>query len=118
MKEIISLLTFLYDDSNNCLILDEPELHLHPQFQSFFLNEIRKVAGNPKTGTGKKMIFIITHSPYFLDFRTLDDIKHVLVCHNHEMPSYVKDDDLDSQDEYVIKKFLPELLKIQDFAKR
>lgn len=107
MKEIISLLTFLYDDSNNCLILDEPELHLHPQFQSFFLNEIRKVAGNPKTGTGKKMIFIITHSPYFLYFRTLDDIKHVLVCHNHEMPSYVKDDDLDSQDEYVIKKFLP-----------
>lgn len=107
MKEIISLLTFLYDDSNDCLILDEPELHLHPQFQSFLLSEIRKIAGNPKVEPGKKMIFIITHSPYFLDFRNLDDLKHVLVCHNHEMPSYVKDNDLNGQDEYVIKKFLP-----------
>lgn len=107
MKEIISLLTFLYDDSNNCLIFDEPELHLHPQFQSFFLNEIRKVAGDPNTDPGKKMIFIISHSPFFLDFRTLDDIKHVIVCHNHEKPTYVSDGDLDQQDEYVIKKFLP-----------
>lgn len=107
MKEIISLLTFLYDDSNNCLIFDEPELHLHPQFQSFFLNEIRRVAGNPFRESGKKMFFIISHSPYFLDFRTLDDLKHVLVCHNHEKPTYVSDGDLDYQDEYVIKKFLP-----------
>ncbi|MCQ2163760.1 MAG: AAA family ATPase [Bacteroidales bacterium] len=107
MKEIISLLTFLYDDSNNCLIFDEPELHLHPQFQSFFLNEIRNVAGNPYTEPGKKIIYIITHSPFFLDFRTLDDVKHVLVCHNHEKPTYVSDGDLDLQDEYVIKKFLP-----------
>lgn len=107
MKEIISLLTFLYEDGNNCLIFDEPELHLHPQFQSFFLNEIRKIAGNPHTEPGKKIIFIISHSPYFLDFRTLDDVKHVLVCHNHEMPTYVSEGDLDPQDEYVIKKFLP-----------
>lgn len=107
MKEIISLLTFLYDDSNNCLIFDEPELHLHPQFQSFFLNEIRRVAGNPFSESGKKMIYIISHSPYFLDFHTLNDLKHVLVCHNHEKPTYVSDGDLDSQDEYVIKRFLP-----------
>lgn len=107
MKEIISLLTFLYDDSYNCLIFDEPELHLHPQFQSFFLNEIRKVAGNPSVDPGKKLVFIISHSPYFLDFRSIDDLKHVLVCHNHEKPTFVKDDDLDNQDEYVIKKFLP-----------
>ena len=53
------------------------------------------------------MIFIISHSPFFLDFRTLDDIKHVIVCHNHEKPTYVSDGDLDQQDEYVIKKFLP-----------
>ena len=47
LKELITLLTFLYDPSKNCIIFDEPELHLHPQFQSFFLEEIRKVAGNP-----------------------------------------------------------------------
>ena len=107
MKEIISLLTFLYDDTYNCLIFDEPELHLHPQFQSFFLNEIRKVAGDPELESGKKLIFIITHSPYFLDIRSVEDLQHILVCHNHQMPTFIKANDLDKQDEYVLKKFLP-----------
>lgn len=107
MKEIISLLTFLYDDSNDCLIFDEPELHLHPQFQSFFLNEIRKLAGDPKSEVGKKLFFIITHSPYFIDIRNLEDLQHILVCHNHKMPTYIKPEDLDEQDKYVLKKFLP-----------
>lgn len=107
MKEIISLLTFLYDDSNNCIIFDEPELHLHPQFQSFFLNEIRKIAGDPKIEADKKLFFIITHSPYFLDIRSIKDLQHILVCHNHQKPTYIKKDDLDEQDRYVLKKFLP-----------
>lgn len=107
MKEIISLLTFLYDDSNDCLIFDEPELHLHPQFQSFFLNEIRKLAGDPKSEPGKKLFFIITHSPYFIDVKNLDDLQHILVCHNHQMPTYIREEDLDDQDKYVLKKFLP-----------
>ena len=107
LKEIISLLTFLYDDNNECLILDEPELHLHPQFQSFFLNELRKVAGNPREIKGKKLFFIITHSPYFLDIRSIEDIKNILVCHNHEMPTYIPEDFLGEQDLYILKKFLP-----------
>lgn len=107
LKEIISLLTFLYDDEYNCLIFDEPELHLHPQFQSFFLSEIRKMAGDPKVDATKKLFFIITHSPYFLDLQTLDDLNHVLVCHNGQMPSYIKDGDLDQQDQFVLNRFLP-----------
>ena len=107
LKEIISLLTFLYDDEYDCLIFDEPELHLHPQFQSFFLSEIRKMAGDPKVDATKKLFFIITHSPYFLDLQTLDDLNHVLVCHNGQMPSYIKDGDLDQQDQFVLNRFLP-----------
>lgn len=107
LKEIISLLTFLYDDEHNCLIFDEPELHLHPQFQSFFLSEIRKMAGDPNQDPTKKLFFIITHSPYFLDVQTLDDLNHILVCHNGQMPTYIKDGDLDAQDQYVLKRFLP-----------
>lgn len=107
MKEIISLLTFLYDEDIQCIIFDEPELHLHPQFQSFFLNEIRKLAGDPKSEVGKKIFFIITHSPYFIDIRNLDELQHILVCHNHQMPTYIQAEDLDAQDKYVLKKFLP-----------
>ena len=105
LKELITLLTFLYDESNNCLILDEPELHLHPQFQSFLLSEIRKFAGDPKVDPTKKLFFIITHSPYFLDLRSIDDLKSILVCHYNEPPNFV--DTLDVQDEYILKKFLP-----------
>ncbi|MGX9249086.1 ATP-dependent nuclease [Sphingobacterium multivorum] len=105
LKELITLLTFLYDDSKNCLILDEPELHLHPQFQSFLLSEIRKCAGDPKVDPSKKLFFIITHSPYFLDLRSLDDLKSILVCHYNIPPNYV--DNLDEQDEFILKRFLP-----------
>lgn len=105
LKELITLLTFLYDDSKECLILDEPELHLHPQFQSFFLSEMRRLAGNPKKTPGKKIFFLITHSPYFLDLKTIDDLKSVIVFQNNAKPSFVEE--LEGQDEYIIKKFLP-----------
>jgi hypothetical protein len=105
LKELMTLLTFLYDESKNCLILDEPELHLHPQFQSFLLSEIRKFSGDPKINPTKKLFFIITHSPYFLDLRSIDDLKSILVCHYNEPPNFV--DTLDTQDEYILKKFLP-----------
>ncbi|AZB09971.1 hypothetical protein EG344_14695 [Chryseobacterium sp. G0162] len=105
LKELLTLLTFLYDDSKNCLIFDEPELHLHPQFQSFLLSEIRRFAGDPKVDSTKKLFFIITHSPYLLDLRSLDDLKSILVCHYNEPPNYV--DNLEAQDEYILRKFLP-----------
>lgn len=105
LKELMTLLTFLYDESKDCLILDEPELHLHPQFQSFLLGEVRKFAGDPKVDSTKKLFFIITHSPYFLDLRSIDDLKSILVCHYNEPPNFV--DNLDAQDEYILRKFLP-----------
>jgi hypothetical protein len=105
LKELITLLTFLYDDTKDSLILDEPELHLHPQYQSFLLNEIRKLSGNPKTDPSKKIFFIITHSPYFLDLRSISDLKSILVCHYNEPLKFI--DSLDAQDEYILNKFLP-----------
>lgn len=47
IKELLVLLTHLYDDSHKVLIIDEPELNLHPQYQAFLLEHIRKVSGNP-----------------------------------------------------------------------
>lgn len=105
LKELITLLTFLYDPTKNCIIFDEPELHLHPQFQSFFLQEIRKIAGNPLEDPTKKIFFIITHSPYFIDLKSLDDLKNILVCHLDKVPTYVNE--LDADDQFILKKFLP-----------
>lgn len=105
LKQILTMLTFLHDDTKNCLIFDEPELHLHPQIQSFLLGEMRKMAGNPLVDRTKKLFFIITHSPYFLDIRSLDDLRNVLVCHAGAPPDYVQQ--IDGQDEYILRKFLP-----------
>lgn len=77
IKELLVLLTHLYNDENPYLIIDEPELNLHPQYQAFFMQEVRKVAGDPKI-PGRKMVFLITHSPFMLDFRSIDDVKAVL----------------------------------------
>jgi hypothetical protein len=65
------------------------------------------LAGDPFTDSSKKLFFIITHSPYFLDLRSIDDLKSVLVCHTNQMPTYIKTGDLDDNDEYILKKFLP-----------
>lgn len=58
IKELLVLLTHLYSDEHQCLIVDEPELNLHPQYQSFFMQEARKLAGNPSTGVNKKVLFL------------------------------------------------------------
>ena len=78
IKELCVLLTNLYDDRIDVLIIDEPELNLHPQNQAFFMREVRKVAGNPNEDANKKIIFLVTHSPFILDFRSFDDLKSVI----------------------------------------
>ena len=78
IKELFVLLTHLYDDQHGYLIIDEPELNLHPQYQAFFMQEVRKVAGTPGDSPYKKVIFLITHSPFILDLRFKDDIRSVI----------------------------------------
>ena len=77
IKELLVLLTHLYDNQSQYLIIDEPELNLHPQYQAFFMQEVRGVAGNPATNQ-KKVIFLITHSPFILDLQSEDDLKSVI----------------------------------------
>lgn len=92
IKELLVMLTHLYNDEHSYLIIDEPELNLHPQYQAFFLQEVRKVAGAPIPGTNKKIVFLITHSPFILDFRTIDDVKSVIsFSETHELPKQLLD---------------------------
>ena len=78
IKELCVLLTHLYDDEHQSLIIDEPELNLHPQYQAFFMREVRKVAGDPSEGSNKKLVFLITHSPFILDFKSPEDLSSVI----------------------------------------
>ena len=78
IKELLVMLTHLYDDQKQYLIIDEPELNLHPQYQSFFMQEVRKIAGDPSTDGAKKIVFLVTHSPFILDFRSEEDLRGVI----------------------------------------
>ncbi len=78
IKELLVLLTHLYDDNKQHLIVDEPELNLHPQYQAFFMQEVRRVAGDPAKDPQKKAVFLVTHSPFILDLKTEDDLKSII----------------------------------------
>lgn len=89
-------------------VIDEPELNLHPQYQAFFMQEVRKVAGAPSKGSNKKIIFLITHSPFILDFKDINDVKSVISFSlDHEVPRQIYD--LDSERSRRIESLVPRL---------
>jgi hypothetical protein len=103
IKELFVLLTHLYNDENLSLIIDEPELNLHPQYQAFFMQEIRK-----QTDTSRKIVFLVTHSPFILDFKTVDDVKSVIsFSSDHSTPKALFD--LDEEISKNIKSLVPRL---------
>ena len=101
LKEILILLIALYGRSTKLLIVDEPELHLHPQFQQFFMNEIRRVSESEP----ERIFFLVTHSPYFIDLRFAEDLLGVVVCHVNRIPTFI--DELSDNDENLLRRFLP-----------
>ncbi len=102
LREIISLLVNLYDSAaDDCLFIDEPELHLHPQFQTFFMNEIRKEVKH----SSRRMFFLISHSPFFIDLRTPEDLSGVIVCHINKAPTSIEE--LNEEDDTLFRRFLP-----------
>ena len=102
LKEIITLLVALYANTGNtCLVFDEPELHLHPQFQQFFAEELRRVSQRHPS----RIYFVITHSPFFVDLRFPEELLGVIVCHTNREPTHI--DSLSRRDEDLFRRFLP-----------
>jgi len=61
LYEILFLLTTIIGESERVLLLDEPELHLHPTMQK----RIREQIGESIT-QDRNQILLITHSPYLV----------------------------------------------------
>ncbi|HSW12821.1 MAG TPA: AAA family ATPase [Solimonas sp.] len=108
IKELLVLLTHLYNNEHPYLIIDEPELNLHPQYQAFLMQEVRRLAGNPATDPSKKLIFLITHSPFILDFATVEDVKAVISFDlKHEVPRQLLD--LSAEESGRLARLVPRL---------
>lgn len=79
LLHLVSILAGLYDDEVGVVLIDEPEVSLHPQLQSFLYQEISKVAGDPSL-PGKKLVFLATHSTEFLHLQSVDDLASIVFC--------------------------------------
>lgn len=82
LMHLVGILAALYDDEVGALLLDEPEVSLHPQLQAFLLKEILSVAGHPTVGTNKKIVVIATHSTEMLQIQSPEDLLSLVFCYD------------------------------------
>ncbi|WP_407435119.1 ATP-dependent nuclease [Lelliottia sp.] len=86
LLHLVGILAALYDDDVGALMLDEPEVSLHPQLQAFLLNEIISAAGHYSEGGFKKIIVMATHSTEMLNVLKVGDLQSLIFCHDLETP--------------------------------
>lgn len=86
LLHLVGILAALYDDEVGALLIDEPEVSLHPQLQSFLLNEITNAAGHPSEGGYKKIIIIATHPTEMLRISKPNDLTSLIFCHDLDKP--------------------------------
>lgn len=56
-------------DKNTILLIDEPEIHMHPKMQKVFLDLLTEISVSMKL-----QIIIATHSPYFISNKNIKSI--------------------------------------------
>lgn len=71
--QLVALLAAIHNDEIGALLIDEPEISLHPQHQAFLLEEMERVAGDP-ADPSRKIIVIATHSAALLPIRTAKEL--------------------------------------------
>lgn len=74
--QLVALLSAIHNDAIGALLIDEPEISLHPQHQAFLLEEMEQVAGDP-SDPKKKLIIIATHSASMLPLRRIDELPKI-----------------------------------------
>ena len=87
LVNIISILAALFDEDVQVLMIDEPEVSLHPQLQSYLLREIQKAV----SGYGK-VIIISTHSTEMISFNSIKDISNFIFFTEKKVPIQIEPD--------------------------
>jgi hypothetical protein len=75
---LVGLLASIYNDEIGVLLIDEPEISLHPQYQAFLLQELERASGDPRVEKNKKLVLIATHSPSLLPLRSTNEIHRIV----------------------------------------
>ncbi len=86
LLHLVSILAALYNDEYGVLLVDEPEISLHPQLQAFLRRELQTVAGYPDGSAAKKIVIIATHSTSMIDVRQSSDLSSIVFFTNASIP--------------------------------
>jgi len=73
-KEFLNLIAlfFMTQIKNGVVMIDEPELHLHPKWQFSLLEMIKEFSEKLKI-----QFFLVTHSPYFVTSKSVSNVYRV-----------------------------------------
>lgn len=84
LVNIISILAALFDETIDVLLIDEPEVSLHPQLQSYLLREIKNTVKNYN-----KTIIISTHSAQMINLHHASDLCNYIFFSDNELPKQI-----------------------------
>lgn len=87
LVNVISILAALFDETIEVLLIDEPEVSLHPQLQSYLLREMKTAL--KKYG---KTIIISTHSAEMIEINKADELSNFVFFKNNELPKQIAPD--------------------------
>lgn len=78
-REILNFLLgiFSYNIKNGLVIIDEPDLHLHPKWQNILVDIFNNLSVQ-----SNNQFLIVTHSPSFINDKTIDDVTRVYLDNN------------------------------------
>ncbi|MFJ3498877.1 ATP-dependent nuclease [Streptomyces sp. NPDC086091] len=106
LRELVILLVGIYRQDWSLLVLDEPELHLHPAMTRILMGELEKECSE----SGRKAI-VVTHEPRLLNPRTLDDMQAIWVFQPNGTPSRLGENLLNDSLHRPAEKRVSESLK-------
>lgn len=84
LVNVISILAALFDEAIEVLLIDEPEVSLHPQLQSYLLREIKYAAEKYN-----KTIIIATHSAEMIELNTAEDLCNFVFFRDKKLPRQI-----------------------------
>lgn len=78
-REILNFLLgiFSYSIKKGLVIIDEPDLHLHPKWQNILVDVFNNLSVQ-----SNNQFLIVTHSPSFINDKTIDDVTRVYLDNN------------------------------------
>jgi len=78
LLHLVSILAALYNDECDALLIDEPEISLHPQLQAFLRREIENITGDSISGQRKKLVVLATHSTSMINVQRPEDLSNIV----------------------------------------